>query len=1177
MHLRGFLKSTGGRLGVGGLALGLAASAIAIAGASCSQTQQNVPVRSLQESQNVDVACLEIYDSNGNSQLPVPQPQAKCTNLPAGVAAQYLQDHLFATVTQTTRGELAVVDLTSGTVVDEDKSTPGINFIPVGTAPTDVAVTHDGCMTFVTSAAETKPAIYGIPNAHLLGDYANVPTKSQPLRITDLQACLLPQEPQSLAIAPRPGGGNVLVVTLRGNDVAGTPARVVAVDPAPISTPAGVCPAGPTVVPEGGVGDAGVTPFPPGALEPCVILGATTLSSALPTSFSPGPHWATGVPYADVSAAVDPSPSVVCSGAGFPDAGGQDAGGAGNDAGASYPVAFSQLSPPHPTATVLRDDVPLLYVADAAIPVIHVIDVSNPTSPQEMEPLLATSLLDPKRRVVVGPIALSPPTHDFKRFLYAVDARHDAVMVFDVSDPVGSPHVPMQRPNPELNPFAEPDRITFSAPIAALAFVEHDWPLPSQMATNPPGTPPINQYTGVLCNPNPNAHPDADAGAFLDLGAYYRVDQAGLIQPSGALESFPNRLRGVFAFVTLSNGTVGVIDVDDWDAPCRRPDPMSAGPVMDLAGVLYGGDAGIIGQTGLLAVPQEPAGATADAGKFDPYRTPLAYNSNISESAAVTLEPFFPVSAPHRPRWGSLLLADPTSGNHTPYLTALPALYDVNGAPLAAGSTSTPHSQILPTLLPPNWIDYSSLYLQTPVEPNPKARTFVATDIAAGSCSYTTSILPAAGYTPSGGTGSSANVRLSYDDPAAHQDQDWAVTYEGALATVNGVVANLVLDDGDQTMTMYASGAQLCLDGIEDVNLAKARVTQLEQELANVGLPPGPPNRAQWTGDYVELVDDLLPATDGYWATTAASGNDCWGDLDGDTPSQKFQACLGTFGGTNGDGGTLNPDLYLARDFPIVQANSDWLQVARFGWDPSVTEQSTNRVIVPASSSNKPFLNFARCCFHHQAQFKVRAGGEWVTTGSVSGFLNHVIPDPATGNCKQNPDPRLSLLNARSFDIPWSTWSLGPPPADWSMNCSNTPGATPDGGMMSSAPGVCCPSSKNPATVPRPFFRDSPLAMRNPMFSFVMWSGCGNFAGPTLLDGSSSDHTLSQRDQIWRFSLLGSAAPITVSIAQGGTTAVSPQSMRFIPPIQQLAVVDGEAQGLVLIDLNLVAFSRAFY
>jgi hypothetical protein len=806
--------------------------------------------------------------------------------------------------------------------------------------------------------------------------------------------------------------------------------------------------------------------------------------------------------------------------------------------------------------------------------------VSDPSSPHEVEPLLATSLLDPQRRVVVGPLALSPPTHDFKRFLYAADARHDSIMVFDVTDPVAGPHVPMQRPHPELNPFAEPDRISFSAPIAALAFVQHDWPLP---APNEPGGVPIHQYTGLLCNPNPNAHPDA--GAFLDLGAYYRVDQAAAIQPSGVLENFPARLRGVFAFVTLSNGTIGVIDVDDWDAPCRRPDPMSAGPIPDPSDpkTTYGGpDGGPIGQTGLLALPQPDPGSTADSGLFDPYRTPIAYNSANAESQAVTLEPYFPVSAPHRPRWGSLLLDDATSGNHTPYLTALPSLFDLNGAPLATGTTGAIRSQILPTLLPPNWIDYSAEYLQTPLEPNPNARTFIAPEVATGSCQFPSTLLPAIGYTPAGYSPSVPNVRLSYDDPGAHQDQDWAVTYEGALP-VSGIVANLVLDqnNGNQTMTLYASGAQLCLQGIEDMVQGQARVTRLQQELANVGLPPGPPNRGQWTGDYVEIVDDLLPSNDGYWglapdagSAEAGTDNECWGGLATLTPSQKFNACLGTFGGSNGDGGTFNPDLYPARDFPIVQANSDWLRVARFGWDPSVQESSTNRLIVPASPSNPDFLNFARCCFHHQAQIKIRAGGEWITTGSVSGLLHHVVPD-ASGNCVQNPDPRLSLLNARAFDVPWSEWTVGAP---FTSDCSNTGSIMGMGGMMNTVVGgVCCPTTQGPVMpgqpgpqAPRPFFRDSPLAMRNPMFSYVMWSGCGTFAGPT-------DHTLSQRDESWRFSVLGSASPITISIAQGGTTAVSPQSMLFIPTISQLAVVDGSAQGLVLIDLNLVEFSRAFY
>ena len=187
------------------------------------------------------------------------------------------------------------------------------------------------------------------------------------------------------------------------------------------------------------------------------------------------------------------------------------------------PAAFSTLDQPHPKAMAMRDDVPLLYVTDDALPLIHVIDLTDPTSPREQAPLLATSILAPQRRVSVGALAISPPTHDYKRYLYAVDATDvlSSVMVFDITDPVASPHQPLQRPHPELNPFTPPDRLAFSAPVATLAFVQHDWPLPSP---NEP-TNPVHQYTGLLCNPNPNAHPDPTT--FLDRGAYYRRRPGG--------------------------------------------------------------------------------------------------------------------------------------------------------------------------------------------------------------------------------------------------------------------------------------------------------------------------------------------------------------------------------------------------------------------------------------------------------------------------------------------------------------------------------------------------------------------------------------------------------------------------------------------------------------------------
>jgi hypothetical protein len=244
-----------------------------------------------------------------------------------------------------------------------------------------------------------------------------------------------------------------------------------------------------------------------------------------------------------------------------------------------------------------------------------------------------------------------------------------------------------------------------------------------------------------------------------------------------------------------------------------------------------------------------------------------------------------------------------------------------------------------------------------------------------------------------------------------------------------------------------------------------------------------------------------------------------------------------------------DPNTYPARDFPILHAYDDHLVIGRFGWtstdskSKSVPETTTNRVVVGPSTTSAPFLKFMRCCFHHQAAFNVRAGGEWVTVGQNGvGFLNHVIAgpqgsDPASPTsrpCVLSCDPHDVLLNGRSFDVPWGTPPACKPPA-------NLPGIE----------------------------RTSPLAMYNPFFSFVTWSGCGTLTG--------QDHTLTARDLNWKFSVRGGFSPLVISITGNTTTAVSPQSMRFIESFGQLAVVDGESQGLVLIDLNTLGLAHTPY
>src|SRR6185295_2559696 len=100
---------------------------------------------------------------------------------------------------------LAVVDLTAGNVVDIDRSTPGINFLPVGALPTDVAVAPDAQNTFVAAAEPNKPGIYAIKNTLLLGDSQNLAPSldaSVVPKLTTWPVCGLPQSPGPISIVP---------------------------------------------------------------------------------------------------------------------------------------------------------------------------------------------------------------------------------------------------------------------------------------------------------------------------------------------------------------------------------------------------------------------------------------------------------------------------------------------------------------------------------------------------------------------------------------------------------------------------------------------------------------------------------------------------------------------------------------------------------------------------------------------------------------------------------------------------------------------------------------------------------------------------------------------------------------------------------------------------------------
>jgi hypothetical protein len=1264
-------------LGFVGAALVVVAAGVAALAASCGGAPTPAPIRTFLQPQKVDFVCLNVNDANGNPIPPVPAPQSQCQPVPPNVSGNLFAFHEYALVTQTLRGELAVVDLTMGVIVDEDRSQPNVNFIPVGANPTDVAVSPDATHTYVTSADPSIPAVYGIDNHSILGDSEALSTRLPPLNnFSQITACRLPQLPDAVAVIPLPaaadagapvdgGGGSssapayALAVLLRSQGP-GVPAQVAVIEP-------------PTVL---------------GGLAPCTVLGMSgALSSSLAgASSAPGPAWSDGVVFADAGDLAETEPpvvppgaisvcpatavpqpmsgSVVDAGTGVPgvaDASPLDAAAlsdGGSDAQATADVlatsdaqpdvqsdgalvldagedsneelsdaqpapapadaapmgamaagpgpgqgtsglSFGPLSDPRPTSMVFRDgSPPVVYVADATIPVIHVIDLSNPTQPREASEFIATSQAQPNRRVSVGSLALSPTTRDYRRYLYAIDTSDGSLMVFDVTDPIPAPFSPpLQRPHAELNPFVPPDRISFTAPVAAVSFAYNEWPLPPQGDAAAPA------LTGLLCNPSPNARPGPDGsapGGGAAAGSFYCADQAALINPDGTLvQGFPDRLRGWFGFAVLTNGMVAVIDLDDWDAPCRRPDPMTASK-----------------RTGDLDLPELPE---SDSGPpdLDPYHVPTAWPASLDPNAtvsAVTQEPFYPVSAPNRPRSNFLLRNDPTSGEHIPYVLAPPLLSNSNGAPLSADPTEP---VMLQTVLPSGFVDPSTY--TTPTDPHdyyfgtppPNADAAVSSGDAGDAGTLIPSLEPGSLDTVPG-------VRVSFDDPTAHIDQDWWVTYEGALPTTSPLVANIFSTTSYEDLTfslggapssvaeagtdasVFASGGGFCEIGVEDWSLGQARAKNAVKLMLGASLP-GPasfPQGAplqQWTSDYVEITDNILPANDCYWqenlpgqgglsggcvtgsppdsgadAAAASTGSSCdWAEVDKqatgvvsgkDVAQKRYNVCTAAFGppDTTPNGPYSQADNYLLRDFPIVEAYDDHLVVTRFEWNPgesSCPEHTTNRSVFGGPNqdgrdpSNQPYFALAQCCFHNQAGFKIRTGGEWAVVGQTGlGFLHHVQPDSTSGRCVLSCDQRDVLRNGRAFDIPYGQ-----------------PGAA----------NQCVPPTAQ-------IDRANALAFRNPMFSFAMWQGCSpqstDDAGSSLgLCQGFGDHTTSQRDLSWRFSMRGGFTPLTFALGGVTDAPVVPQSVRPLPAFQQLAIVDGAQQGLILIDLHTLQFAHTPY
>lgn len=735
--------------------------ALGLSTLGCNETPVEVDLRSLQASSEVTFVCRD-EDGQGRE-------RADCPDFDEGEAG------FFALVTQTSTEEIAVVDASRGKVVDVDPSVPGFSFLRLASRPGDIVSSPGGAASFVGLTGVGKHGLAAIPTTCLSAPNAE---DGDPGRdVTTFPSCSLPTAPGDLAVLIDPADANGVVYQSCDRSLGAEstmPEGALGACAANLTTEAG--PIGrrklAVALPDYGeialIDAQWLLDRPAGSFEPCQIEATRALSTSVGSGAAQRPP---AELVAEGCAAVAPTlppeqPNY-----------------------ASVPAGFSHEGD-------------RLYVADRGAPLVHVIDAENPCELNELPSLLPMSFEEPWRVVTTSKVAASPTTKNGKRFVYAIDELDQpaaSVMAFDVSDD-STDRTPIVRPGSVRLPLEPADRLRFGAPVNDVAFALRDLP----RADPTTGVAEL----GVSCDPDPRS--DADTA-----GVLYRSNSDFT---SGAR---PRLLRGLFGFLMLSSGQVVVIDVDDFDAPCRRPATTNPSSNPDFRGCA-GDD------------PELPGFLTVDGSR--------------DGAPTVTNEVSCRMVQPHRTRGSSLGVVNTTYGTAAPALRAFPQFS-------SADPTVQPAVNDRPKVLAVDW---------PPADPDGEP---IAPEVIVGSTLYrpdnASAELP---VDPNEAVQNS--LVLPWAEPRAYLAGDsYRLMYEGAImGELPSGFVELSSDDAAGDWISDPSG-YFCDRGVFDPALAR------EYGAAELGLEGETLAAfARSHGDYVQVTGDFpSDDSDDYWTSERAS------------------------------------------------------------------------------------------------------------------------------------------------------------------------------------------------------------------------------------------------------------------------------------------------------------------
>jgi hypothetical protein len=443
---------------------------------------------------------------------------------------------LHAIVTQSTRGEVAAVDLTANRVLDSDRQVPGFTFLDTGGLPTAIVVppyrpngTETEAPTFFYVASAEQQEIRAIPlcrfragsscGPDLLPENANDPNGyAARLRVP------LPGPPEDMVLGP----DQALYVTMPAVEGAnGVTSGVIA----RIALPA-----------------AGVT-------ADAFALGST----GIPTFF--------GVPAVqDVAMPepiLDPVDYQASCGLGY------------SYAATSFTLPIAPRVKPLPIAQPARlrwdTESGLLFVSDRASPGLHVF---APAAEGRLEALGALPTGQPLREFVITPrvptgavaglglvARTTPPdvpASETKRYLYGIDIDgRVALFGFAAEEDGELPTLtPLLAPDPDLSVLRYADRIDLPVPAQSLDVID------------------TRTQLSYVCGEDPVDDLRATRSRLRDQKEPLNAEQRRVLQRTEARlgiyeDAAADYVRGVFVAVASMAGRLSLIDIHDLDSSCR--------------------------------------------------------------------------------------------------------------------------------------------------------------------------------------------------------------------------------------------------------------------------------------------------------------------------------------------------------------------------------------------------------------------------------------------------------------------------------------------------------------------------------------------------------------------------------------------------------------------------------